>query len=51
MGVLNKLEKILDEHSSAHEAATDYLESCQDERSCVTSDILTIDMLEHMNIS
>ena len=51
MRVSNELEKILDEYSSAREAATDYLESRQDERSSVTSDILTIDMLEHMNIS
>ena len=51
MRVSNDLEKILDEYSSAHEAATDYLESRQDERSSVTSDILTIDMLEHMNSS
>ena len=51
MPVSNELEKILDEYSSAREAATDHLESRQDERSSVTSDILTIDMLEHMNIS
>ena len=51
MRVSNELEKILDEYSSACEAATDYLKSRQDERSSVTSDILMIDMLEHMNIS
>ena len=51
MRLTYELEKILDEHSSAPEAATDYLESRQDERSSVTSDILTNNMLEHINIS
>ena len=50
MRVSNELEKILHEYGSAREAATDYLESHQDERSSVTSDIFTIDMREHMNI-
>ena len=50
MRVSKELEKILHEYSSAGEAATDYLESRQDERSSVTTDILTMDMLEHMNI-
>ena len=44
MRVMNELEKILDEHSSDREAAKEYLESRQDEKS---RDILRINMLEH----
>ena len=46
----NELEKLLNEHSLTREAATSFMESRQDERSSVTSDILTIDIIEHMNI-
>ena len=46
----NELEKLLDEHSLTREAATSFMESRQDERSSVTSDILTIDIIEHLNI-
>ena len=45
------MEKIDDEYSSAYEAVNEYLQSRQDDRSRVTSDTLTIDMLERMNIS
>ena len=45
------MEKIDDEYSSAYEAVNEYLRSRQDDRSSVTSDTLTIDMLERMNIS
>ena len=51
MRVSNEMEKIDDEYSSAYEAANVYLQSHQDDRSSVTSDTLTTDMLERMNIS
>ena len=51
MRVSNEAEKLDDEYSSAYEAATEYLQSRQDERSSVTSDILSIKMIEQMNIS
>lgn len=51
MRVSNEMEKIDDEYSSAYEAANEYLQSRQDERSSVTSDILSINMTEQMNIS
>ena len=51
MRVSNEAEKLDDEYSSAYEAATEYLQSRQDERSSVTSDILSINMIEQMNIS
>ena len=51
MRVSNEMEEIIDEYSSAYEAANEYLQSRQDDRSSVTSDNLTIDMLDRMNIS
>ena len=51
MRVSNEAEKLDDGYSSAYEAATEYLQSRQDERSSVTSDILSINMIEQMNIS
>ena len=51
MCVSKEIEKIDDEYSSAYEAVSEYLQSRQDDRSGVTSDTLTIDMLERMNIS
>ena len=51
MRVSNEAEKLEDEYSSAYEAATEYLQSRQDERSSVTSDILSINMIEQINIS
>ena len=46
MRVSNEMEKIDDEYSSAYEAANEYLQSRQDDRSNVTSETLTIGMLE-----
>ena len=51
MRVSNEMEKTDNEYSSAYEAANEYLQSRQDHRASVTSDTLTIDMLERMNIS
>ena len=51
MRVSSEMEKIDDEYSSAYEAANEYLQSRQDDRSSVPSDTLTIGMLERMNIS
>ena len=51
MRVSNELEILAEEHSSAREEVKDYLSSREDERSSVTSDILTIDMLKNMDIS
>ena len=51
MRVSNEMERIYDEYSSAYEAANEYLQSRQDDRSSMTSDTLTIEMLERMNIS
>ena len=51
MRVSNELEILAEEHSSAREEVKDYLASREDERSSVTSDILTIDMLKNMDIS
>ena len=51
MRVSNELEILTEEHSSAREEAKDYLATREDERSSVTSDILTIDMLKNMDIS
>ena len=51
MRVSNEAEKLDDEYSSAYEAATEYLQSRQDDWSSVTSDILSINMIEQMNIS
>ena len=49
---INEMQKSMrDEYSSTYEAATEYLQSRQDERSSVTSDILLINMIEQMNIS
>ena len=46
MRVSNEMETIDDEYSSAYEAANEYLQSRQDDRSNVTSETLTIEMLE-----
>ena len=43
--------KLDDEYYSAYEAAREYLESRQDERSSVSSEILSIDVFEQMDIS
>ena len=51
MRLASEMEKLDDEYYSAYEAAREYLESRQDERCSVSSDILSIDMLEQMNIS
>ena len=50
MRVSNELEILAEEHSSAREEVKDYLAS-REERSSVTSDILTIDMLKNMDLS
>ena len=42
---------LAEEYSSAREEVKDYLALREDERSSVTSDILTIDMLKNMDIS
>ena len=51
MRVSNELEILAEEHNSAREEAKDYMATREDERSSVTSDILTIDMLKNMDIS
>ena len=51
MRVSNELEMLVEEYSSAREDVKDYLVSREDERSSVSSEILTIDMLKNMDIS
>ena len=51
MQVSNEMEEIDNDYSPAYEAADDYLQSQQDDRSSVTSETLTTKMLEKMDIS
>ena len=44
--IVNEMEKIEEEFYSAYEAAREYLDSRRDDASSVTSDILSIDLLQ-----
>lgn len=46
-----EMEKIEESYYLAYEAAQDYLDSRKDDRSSITSDIMSIEMLQSMNIS
>ena len=49
--IVNEMEKIEEEFYTAYEAAREYLDSRRDDASSETSDILSIDLLQRMNIS
>ena len=49
--IVNEMEKIEEEFYSAYEAAREYLDSRRDDASSVTSDILSIDLLQRMHIT
>ena len=50
MCLFNEMEKIENEYHSANAKAMEYLKSRQDDRSSAASEILSIDLLEQMNI-
>ena len=50
MRLFNEMEKIENEYHSANAKAMVYLESRQDDRSSAASEILSIDLLEQINI-
>lgn len=49
--VVIEMEKLEDEFSTASETAREYLDSRRDDRSSVTSEILSIDLVHKLNIS
>lgn len=49
--VVSEMEKLEEEFHAAYETAREYLDSRKDDRSSVASDIISIDMLQRMNIS
>ena len=49
--IVNEMEKIEEEFYTAYEAAREYLDSRRDDASSVASDILSIDLLQRMNIT
>ena len=49
--VLDEMENLDDEYRSAYETAREYLNSLSDDRSSVASDILSVDILQRMNIA
>ena len=49
--IVNEMEKIEEEFYLAYEAAREYLDSRRDDASSVTSDILSIDLLQRMQIT
>ena len=49
--IVNEMEKIEEEFHTSYEAAREYLDSRRDEASSVASDILSIDLLQRMDIT
>ena len=49
--IVNEMEKIEEEFYTSYEAAREYLDSRRDEASSVASDILSIDLLQRMDIT
>ena len=49
--IVNEMEKIEEEFYTAYEAAREYLDSRRDDASSVASDILSINLLQRMNIT
>ena len=49
--LIREMEQIEKDYYTAYEAAQEYLNSCKDDSSSITADVLSVDMLQQLNIT